>query len=138
MNHTKNTSNGMTLVNRLEGVICRLKPLILGTAGTVFLASCGRNAPQDTFQPKGPNAQKIDTLQKPVFAVAGIIGIIVAAVVTYSVIKFRDRGQPIPKQSHGNPALEITLTIIPALILAVVGVFTFRTVLISIKQAIRK
>ena len=128
MNHTKNTSNGMTLVNRLGGVICRLKPLILGTAGTVFLASCGRNAPQDTFQPKGPNAQKIDTLQKPVFAVAGIIGVIVAVAVVYSMVKFRDRGQPIPKQSHGNPALEITLTIIPALILAVVGVFTFRTV----------
>ena len=128
MNHIENTSDGMTLVNRLVDVICRLKPLILGTAGTVFLASCGRNAPQDTFQPKGPNAQKIDTLQKPVFAVAGIIGVIVAVAVVYSMIKFRDRGQPIPKQSHGNPALEITLTIIPALILAVVGVFTFRTV----------
>jgi len=128
VNHIKNPSNGMTLVNRLGGVICRLKPLILGTVGTVFLASCGRNAPQDTFQPKGPNAQKIDTLQKPVFAVAGIIGVIVAVAVVYSIVKFRDRGQPIPKQSHGNPALEITLTIIPALILAVVGVFTFRTV----------
>ena len=128
MNHTKNASDGTTLVNRLAGVISRLKPFILGTTGIVFLASCGRNAPQDTFQPKGPNAQKIDTLQKPVFAVAGIIGVIVAVAVVYSMVKFRDRGQPIPKQSHGNPALEITLTIIPALILAVVGVFTFRTV----------
>ena len=128
MNHTKITSDGTTPVNRLAGVIGRLKPFILGTAGIVFLASCGTNSPQDTWKPKGPNAQKIDSLQKPVFAVAGIIGLIVAAAVTYSVIKFRDRGQPIPKQSHGNPALEITLTIIPALILAVVGVFTFRTV----------
>jgi len=128
VNHTKNTSDGMTLVNRLAGVISRLKPFILGTTGTIFLASCGTNSPQDTWKPKGPNAQKIDNLQKPVFAVAGIIGLIVAVAVAYSVIKFRDRGQPIPKQSHGNPALEITLTIIPALILAVVGVFTFRTV----------
>ena len=112
----------------LGRVIGRLKTVILGTAGTVFLASCASNAPQDTWVPKGPNAQKIDTLQKPVFAVAGIIGLIVATAVIYSMIKFRDKGQPIPKQSHGNPALEITLTIIPALILAVVGVFTFRTV----------
>ncbi len=112
----------------LTRVIGRLKPVILGAAGTIFLASCATNAPQDTWKPKGPNAQKIDSLQKPVFAVAGIIGLIVAAAVVYSIIKFRDRGQPIPKQSHGNPALEITLTIIPALILAVVGVFTFRTV----------
>jgi cytochrome c oxidase subunit 2 len=41
------------------------------------------------------------------------------------MIKYRDRGQPIPEQTHGKPALEITLTIIPALILAVVSVFTF-------------
>ena len=128
MNHIKNASDAAPQVNMLGRVIGRLKTVILGTAGTVFLASCASNAPQDTWVPKGPNAQKIDTLQKPVFAVAGIIGLIVAAAVIYSIVKFRDKGQPIPKQSHGNPALEITLTIIPALILAVVGVFTFRTV----------
>ena len=106
----------------------RLKPAFYGVGTAVVLAGCASNAPQDTWAPKGPNAQKIDTLQKPVFAVAGIIGVIVFAAVVYAVIKFRDRGQPIPHQTHGNPALEITLTIIPALILAVVGVFTFRTV----------
>ena len=106
----------------------RLKLAFYGVGTAVVLAGCASNAPQDTWAPKGPNAQKIDTLQKPVFAVAGIIGVIVFAAVVYAVIKFRDRGQPIPHQTHGNPALEITLTIIPALILAVVGVFTFRTV----------
>ena len=106
----------------------RLKPALYGVGTAVVLAGCASNAPQDTWAPKGPNAQKIDTLQKPVFAVAGIIGVIVFAVVVIAVIKFKDRGQPIPHQTHGNPALEITLTIIPALILAVVGVFTFRTV----------
>ena len=105
-----------------------LKPALYGVGTAVVLAGCASNAQQDTFAPKGPNAQKIDTLQKPVFAVAGIIGVIVFVAVVYAVIKFRDRGQPIPHQTHGNPALEITLTIIPALILAVVGVFTFRTV----------
>lgn len=128
MNHTKIAFKGANPVNRLSHVTRRFKTFILGTTGTVFLASCGINSPQDTWKPKGPNAQKIDTLTRPVFAVAGIIGLIVVVAVTYSLIKFRDKGQPIPKQSHGNPALEITLTIIPALILAVVGVFTFRTV----------
>ena len=106
----------------------RLKPALYGVGTAVVLAGCASNAPQDTWAPKGPNAQKIDTLQKPVFAVAGIIGVIVFVAVVVAVIKFKDRGQPIPHQTHGNPALEITLTIIPALILAVVGVFTFRTV----------
>ncbi|MFM7337561.1 MAG: cytochrome c oxidase subunit II, partial [Actinomycetota bacterium] len=92
---------------------------------SALLTGCATNAPQDTWQPKGPNSKLIDDLQQPVFAVAGVIGLIVAAAVTYTIIKYRDRGQPIPEQTHGKPALEITLTIIPALILAVVAVFTF-------------
>jgi cytochrome c oxidase subunit 2 len=106
----------------------RLKLALYGVGTAAVLAGCASNAPQDTWAPKGPNAQQIDNLQKPVFAVAGIIGVIVFVVVIIAVFKFKDRGQPIPHQTHGNPALEITLTIIPALILAVVGVFTFRTV----------
>jgi cytochrome c oxidase subunit 2 len=102
-----------------------LKSAFVVLVGSLTAASCATNAPQDTWQPKGPNAKLIDDLQQPVFAVAGIIGLIVAAAVTYTVIKYRDRGQPIPEQTHGKPALEITLTVIPALILAVVAVFTF-------------
>ena len=102
-----------------------LKPIIAVGGISVVAASCATNAPQDTWQPKGPNAKLIDDLQQPVFAVAGIIGLIVAVAVIYTMIKYRDRGQPIPEQTHGKPALEITLTIIPALILAVVSVFTF-------------
>ena len=106
----------------------RMLTVGVGLSTSLALAGCATNAPQDTFQPKGPNAQMIDDLQKPVFAVAGIIGVIVTAAVVYAIFKFRDRGQPIPEQTHGKQALEITLTIIPALILTVVGVFTFRTV----------
>ena len=102
-----------------------LKPIIAVGGISIVAASCATNAPQDTWQPKGPNAKLIDDLQQPVFAVAGIIGLIVAVAVIYTMIKYRDRGQPIPEQTHGKPALEITLTIIPALILAVVSVFTF-------------
>jgi len=102
----------------------RVVAAISGIAGTMFLAGCATNAPQDTFQPKGPNAKIIDDLQKPIFAVAGVIGVIVTVAVVIAVFKFRDKGQPIPHQSHGNPALEITLTIIPALILTVVGVLS--------------
>ena len=102
-----------------------LKPVIAVGGISVVASSCATNAPQDTWQPKGPNAKLIDDLQQPVFAVAGIIGLIVAVAVIYTMIKYRDRGQPIPEQTHGKPALEITLTIIPALILAVVSVFTF-------------
>ena len=101
------------------------KPLVVVAGISAVVAGCATNAPQDTWQPKGPNSKLIDDLQQPIFAVAGIIGLIVAVAVIYTMIKYRDRGQPIPEQTHGKPALEITLTVIPALILAVFSVFTF-------------
>jgi cytochrome c oxidase subunit 2 len=70
----------------------------------------------------------IHNLQWPIFAVAGVVGLIVFAAVGYAVWKFRDRGQPIPEQTHGKPALEIALTILPAIILAVIAVPTVSTI----------
>ena len=104
--------------------------LALGTvAAATFLAGCAKDAPQDTWQPKGDNAQKIHDLQWPVFLVAGIVGVIVMAVIAFVVVRFRDRGQAMPEQSHGKPALEIALTILPALILVSVGIPTVSTIL---------
>lgn len=106
----------------------RSRRIIPAIAATTVLAGCASDAPQDTWQPAGENAQLIDNLQRPVFLIAGIVGLLVFAAVGYVVVRYRDRGQPIPEQSHGNPAIEITLTIIPAVILAVIGVFTFRAI----------
>ncbi|MFZ9602263.1 MAG: cytochrome c oxidase subunit II, partial [Ilumatobacteraceae bacterium] len=126
MSRRKSTNWLAAKIASVRGVMRNvLKPIIAVGGISVVAASCATNAPQDTWQPKGPNAKLIDDLQQPVFAVAGIIGLIVAVAVIYTMIKYRDRGQPIPEQTHGKPALEITLTIIPALILAVVSVFTF-------------
>jgi len=126
VNHSQRHRNLKNLVTSVWRMVCQNSRAVFGFATlAVVAASCGKNSPQDTWQPKGPNAKIIDDLQQPVFAVAGIIGVIVAVVIVYTVIKYKDRGQPIPEQTHGKPALEITLTIIPALILAVVAVFTF-------------
>ena len=126
MSRTKIANWLAVKIASVRGVLRKfIKPIIAVGAISVVAASCATNAPQDTWQPKGPNSKLIDDLQQPVFAVAGIIGLIVAVAVIYTMIKYRDRGQPIPEQTHGKPALEITLTIIPALILAVVSVFTF-------------
>ena len=97
-------------------------------AAAVTLGGCARDAPQDTWQPAGSNAQEIQDLQWWVFMIAGIILVIVFVVIIYVVIRFRDRGQEMPKQSHGNPTLEIGLTILPAIILIAVGIPTVSTV----------
>ena len=93
------------------------------------LSACASNAPQDTWQPAGPNAQMIHNLQWPIFAIAGVIGLIVFAAVLYCVVRFKDRGQPIPEQSHGKTWLEIVFIIIPAIILAAIAVPTVATVM---------
>ena len=93
------------------------------------MAGCAKDAPQDTWQPAGENAQKIQNLQWPVFAIAGIVGVIVIVAVGWCVFRYRDRGQPIPKQTHGRPALEIGLTILPALILIGVAIPTVGTLM---------
>jgi cytochrome c oxidase subunit 2 len=94
-----------------------------------IIAGCAENARQDTFQPAGTNAQKIDDLARPVFYIAGIVGLIVMSVVAYVVLRFRDRGQAIPEQTHGKPALEIALTVLPALILIGVAIPTVGTIM---------
>ncbi|MDP9463946.1 MAG: cytochrome c oxidase subunit II [Actinomycetota bacterium] len=97
-------------------------------AAASVLGGCASDSPQDTWKPAGENAQEIQNLQWWVFLLAGIVGVIVFAVIIYVVIRYRDRGQEMPRQSHGNPTLEIALTILPAVILIAVGIPTVSTV----------
>jgi len=62
-----------------------------------------------------------------VFLIAGIVGVLVFSAVLYIVIRFKDRGQPIPEQTHGNPLIEYTFIAIPAVLLAIIGGFTVNT-----------
>ncbi len=98
-------------------------------AAAVLVAGCARDAPQDTWQPAGQNADDIYTLSFWVFAIAGFVGLIVAVAIGYVVFRYRDRGQPIPEQTHGKPILEIGLTILPALILVGVAIPTVGTLM---------
>ncbi|MBA3604925.1 MAG: cytochrome c oxidase subunit II [Acidimicrobiia bacterium] len=107
----------------------RLGPVAGVLVAAAALAACAEDAPQDTWDPAGPNAQKIHDLQWPVFAIAGLVMVLVFAAIVYAVVRFRDRGQPIPEQTHGKPALEIGLTILPALILIGVAVPTVGTLM---------
>ena len=104
--------------------------IVAAAAGVALLtlAGCATDAPQDTWQPEGENAQRIQDLQWWVFAIAGVVLVIVSAAVLYCVVRFRDKGQDMPEQTHGKPALEIALTVLPALILVAVGIPTVSTI----------
>ena len=98
-------------------------------AGLAVLAGCASNAPQDTFQPAGENARKIDNLQRPVFYLAGIVGVIVFLVVGYVVWKFKDRGQAMPSQGHGKPIIELGAIALSGSMLIAISVPTISVVM---------
>ena len=111
----------------------RLRPLRRGFVAVLplllVLAACAQNAPQDTLEPKGPAARQIDNLINPVFWIAGVVFVLVQGLAIYAVIKYRHRDDaPEPVQVHGNTKLELTWTIIPALILLGISVPTIITI----------
>lgn len=110
--------------------VTRRSLAVTGLVGAAaVLAGCAKDAPQDTWQPAGDNSRDIQNLQWPVFAIAGVVLVIVAAAVGWCVFRYRDTGQAIPEQTHGRPALEIGLTVLPALILIGVAVPTVGTIM---------
>ena len=95
--------------------------------GAVALAGC--SGEQNWFDPAGPEARQIDNLQKPVFAIAGVVLVVVVAVVAVILVKFNGKKRDaVPKQIHGHPKLEIMWTLAPALLLAVIAVPTIATI----------
>ena len=92
-----------------------------------MLAGCAKDAPQDLFRPAGENARNIDEGlggQRYLFYLSGVVTLIVFGLISYILVKYKDRGQETPEQTHGNPKLEIALTVLPAIILATIAVPT--------------
>jgi cytochrome c oxidase subunit 2 len=106
--------------------------LVLGmVALAMVLAACSSTSlPQNSLDPQGPYARKIDNLFDPVFWIAVGVFVLVEGLLVFSLFRFRHRpGRAIPAQTHGNTRLEITWTILPALLLAGISVPTVATVL---------
>ena len=99
------------------------------TTLALLVSGCVSNAPQDALKPKGTVSRQLDHLFRPVFWIAVGVFVLVAGLVSYCVIRFRARSDDeAPKQIHGNAKLEITWTILPALLLAGIAVPTVRMV----------
>jgi cytochrome c oxidase subunit 2 len=99
---------------------------VLVAAGV--LASCGggNDNGQNSLQPAGPESHKIFNLFTPFFWVAAVIGVGVVGATIFVALRFREKPgeERSPVQVHGNSVLEISWTIVPAVILAVMAVFT--------------
>lgn len=111
--------------SRLRTFLALAPALLLG----IVLTGCRTGNPQTTLDPKGPYAEAINNqLFGPIFWAALAVFIIVEALLIYSIVRFRARpGDALPPQIHGNTPLEITWTIVPAIILMAILGLTFST-----------
>jgi cytochrome c oxidase subunit 2 len=103
-----------------------LVPLVLA------LGACASDAPLDTLDPKGPESQTIHNLVVPVFAIAAVVFVLVEVGVLLLVWRYRKRSDDdgsLPPQVHGNTKLELGWTVLPAIVLAGVGVASVLTLL---------
>jgi cytochrome c oxidase subunit II len=97
---------------------------VLATAGIATAANGG-------FTPEfahSPNAHRINTAYWVVLAFTSVIFLIVEGALVVFVWKYRGRGRPRTaegSQVHGHTRLEVIWTVIPVVILAVIGIVVF-------------
>ncbi|MFN0098037.1 MAG: cytochrome c oxidase subunit II [Gemmatimonadaceae bacterium] len=105
-------------------------PALFTAAALLMLSACGQtDYPNTTFTRITDFNTAIDSLWERLLFWGTIVFVVVEAGLIYTIIKYRKRpGGPAAKQIHGNAALEITWTVIPALILVLIAVPTVKTI----------
>lgn len=105
-------------------------PAMLLVAALLTLSACGvTEYPNSTFNHTTDFNTSIDALFQRLMFWGTIVFVVVEAALIYTIIKYRKRpGGPEAKQIHGNAALEITWTVIPAVILVLIAVPTVKTI----------
>jgi len=112
-----------TIRPRQLAVVALLGAFALG------LAACGGTYPNSTFNPNSEYNAAIDSLFDRLLYLGTAVFIVVEAALVFTIFRYRRRpGGGIPKQVHGNTALEIAWTAIPAVILIFVAIPTVRTI----------
>ncbi|MBL0938718.1 MAG: cytochrome c oxidase subunit II [Gemmatimonadaceae bacterium] len=107
----------------------RLASVALLGALALGLAACGGEYPNSTFNHTTDFNADIDALWDKLLVWGTIVFIGVEVALVYTIFRFRRRaGAGKPKQVHGNTALEITWTAIPAVILIFIAIPTVRTI----------
>lgn len=113
-----------SVISRSGTVLRRLLPAVALLAFVALMMSgCDTDTPQNTFDTKGPVAER----QAELFYIAMWPAIVVMILVLGGLIliplRFRERDpNHVPKQTHGNTRLELAWTIAPAILLIAIGI----------------
>ena len=92
-----------------------------------LLSGCALDGPQSIFDTVGPVAQAQESLLVFIFWMGVVVFAVVSAALVYAIIKYRRRGDDdgsVPEQIHGVAWLEATWTVVPAIILIIIGIPT--------------
>lgn len=109
------------------------RPRQLASAGIAALlilsAACGGNYPNSTFQPTTEFNRDTTVLWDQMMFWGTIVFVIVEVLLLVAMVRYRRRpNSPEPKHVHGNTAMEITWTVLPMFILAIIAVPTVRQI----------
>src|SRR3954468_12105712 len=97
-------------------------------ASSLVVAACGPY-PNSIFHSRTDTNRDVGFLFEILIWFGSIVFVVVEAILIYTLVRFRRRGVArTPEHVHGNTTLEITWTIIPALILVFIAIPTVRTI----------
>jgi cytochrome c oxidase subunit II len=103
-----------------------------GMAAMLVLASCGGgsgNYPNSTFLPTSEFNRDLTSTWNTMLGWGTVVFVIVEVILLVALVRFRRRpGGPAPTNVHGNTAMEITWTVLPLVILAIIAVPTVRNI----------
>ena len=107
----------------------RLASYTLPVALLFAISACSGGHPNSTLVPHSDLGREIDFLWDRLLLLGTIVFVLTEAALLFIVFKYRHReGQGKPPQTHGSTKLEITWTLIPAVILVFIAVPTVRTI----------
>ena len=94
----------------------------------LLLVACDADGLQSTFGTAGPVAEKQLLLFNVLLWVMVVVFVLIEGALLYSLIRFRRRpGDPLPAQIHGHTGLEIAWTVIPTILILVLGIWSVIT-----------
>jgi cytochrome c oxidase subunit 2 len=106
--------------------LSKVKTVVLGSLTALLVTSCSADEIPGLGFEKGitsVNDQSL-SLWQGAWIAAAVVGLITLALIMWTVVFHRKKDDAFPKQTHENNFIEITFTIIPFLIVAVLFYFT--------------
>lgn len=126
----KHKAEWRVVLGRATGIVVLLTGILLA-AGLCAATPKPDNPIPSIFEPQSTPADSILHLSRFVLAITALIFLVVAALLTYAVAKFRGKAADAlrePPQVYGSTQIELAWTVIPILIVVVLFLATARVI----------